>query len=214
MTTEQIIISIIVPAGIAFLIAWYFRFHTKPEYEIVYDENRLESLKVIFNQIERFDDYFKSFYEVVEKDMGILSDDKKEMVPSAFARLDETPKFTFNEVMKLEDKFKEVRLRIQDFVEQMLTIQKQFHDDFTINLNYVHVSFLNDIARYYRDSLYWCNLVLKNQPTSNILKFRMDMAKKIIKYIKNKKLQKDVILVTNFIDKWENRLSELKKNKV
>jgi hypothetical protein len=81
-------------------------------------------------------------------------------------------------------------------------------------IRFDYVSFLKDIERYYRDSLYWCNLVLENKPTSNILKFRMNMAKEIIKYIKVKKLEKNVSLVIDFISRWEQRLSELNVDKI
>lgn len=206
----QIIIPIIVPSIIAIIIAVYFRYYAKTEHEKVYDSNRKISLTTLFSQLNGFGDYFESFYETVEKEIIVLENGTKKIIPSAYAPFGSTVKPpTFQEVMILQNKFKNVSKRIQPYVNRMNEYKKMFDEDYSTVLNYVHVTFLKDVARFYHDSIEWCDEILKNEHHHFLLEARKEKAITIIKYIKDQKIAEDVKPVSEFISKWEKRLDDL-----
>lgn len=207
-TIISITLPIIISALLAYTISRYF-WDKQTDQEKIFYSNRLESLKIMFNQLGSFDDNFETFYKIIEKDMGELEDNRTDVVPNGLVKEDEEPKYTLNDIWELEDKFTNVRSRVKPFIDTMSEMQTTFYAEYKISLIYVHQTFLKNIAMYYRDTLEYSRLLLENRHYQFYMKKRLELAKKIMKYIEDVTVEKDVKQFSEFITKWKKRISEL-----
>ena len=219
---EIIIISVCLSAffsGLtAYTITWYFRHRVKPKSELLFEKNHIDTMEMIFGSLHWFDYNFKIFYETIEKEMGDLTDEKKEIIPTPkFVPIDQLESgyevVDFGESFKKSKIFVQVKENLKLQIENMKSISETFSKENSIFMNYVHSSFLRNILHYYWTSLYYADWTLGNAPIQSSLEKRKELAQKIIEYV-----QKDDLINTyskmikEFIDKWEKRLEELEQS--
>lgn len=213
------IVSIIVSGLIAYFVAHYIRFNTKPAHERVFDENRNANLTRIFDQLSTFDDEVGRFFETLTNNFGELSRDRTELYREPFDvewELDEEgepfPKQVSVEVTE-EDNQRRMILEFpeHDFHERLGRLkeqQKLFLRDYNIYLNYIHDSFLRDIRDYYYNTIEYFDSILHNIVSSFRLIRRNDCATRTIQYLEEDNSIQKTTNMLDFIQRWKEYMPQ------
>lgn len=210
-TNISTIISTITSGVLAFGIALYFRYRVKPKFEIIYDSNRQANINLIFNGLNYLDSEFESFYTIIENELGELTKEREEIIPSLKVKpkdewIENDPDISdFGIIIKMTEKYDGIRKNLAPMLTIMREHHKKFLQDYHINLNYLHDSFLRDVNSYYITTTYYAELLLQCQNYYSIGIKRKSEADKIIEYVNaDGSVDKTPDGIREFIYKWKD----------
>lgn len=201
---DTIIISTLMAIAITVGVSWFFRFRTKPKFEIIYDSNREENLTYVFNGLEMLDSDFGSFCEIFEDNFGLLTKEKKEIVPRPSSSSDGNITYPqgFAETL---NRLRQVKENLTPMLTRMRDNHNKFLRDYHIYHNYIHDSFLRNVSLYYWTTTYYIEWLLKGHHVVNSGEKRQTYAKKIIEYIeRDTTYHKNIPSISHFVNKWKN----------
>jgi len=210
MAIEEDIFTIVVSSIIAFGIALFVRYGVKPKFEIVYDSNRKANLTYLFNGISMFDDLdFRSFYEIFEDRMGLLTRDRKDIIPSTLSTgLTPTVDLrltAFSEIGRLTAEYDVLKVDLRPILEDMKSNFEAFNQQYTFYQTYLHDSFLREVKIYFFNTYYYAEWLLQGQNLVEVADKRLESAFRIIQYLEeNSLVDLDIPNMRNFIKKWRD----------
>jgi len=209
---DTVYISAALSGFIGLLVALYVRFFVKPPHEKLFEGNRNENLHILFNQLRFYDSYVQSLFEILTREFGELTSDRKKVVlPSLVAIQYDAEGNPKNEGItpeesvkraKLEKHFESMKEDLKEMIKSMEKIHSQFERDYTIYHNYIHASFLQDVQNYYWSSNNYFLGIIDNQVHGFSLRNRHAYAKKMIEYLKVNRTIKRTDSINEFVDKW------------
>ncbi len=188
-------------------VAYYFRFHQKPKHEKIFEHNRNASLDIIFSQLNFYDRFVEDFFNIMEKQLGPLSEDKKSILPRP--KLDDYKGGKVHVIdpmdVELWTKYNNVKEICRPIIENMNKHFQQFLDDNKIYINFIHHEFLMKVKRYYNYTNSYAEWCLRDTLIFDGLKDRLNTAYELIEYTKKQKIKPDEISsVKIFIKNWDD----------
>ena len=205
-----ILISLFLTTAVGIFITAYFRYFVKPKYEIVFDANRKANLTILFNAIDGFDEYFESIYTIFEEKLGLLTKNRKDIVPSISNQINPINPalpLTYQDIMKIQKEYADVKSDLNPMLVKMQKFHRDFLKDYHLFQNYIHDSFLRDVNQYFVHTLDYTKWLLECNHVATTAEKRIKYYNEIKSYLENEKsLIESIPTMKKFLDKWKKYL--------
>jgi hypothetical protein len=221
---ETVAISFIVGAGssaiVGTLIAKWVQKTMKPKSETNFEKNRASDARWLFLVYKGYHDRAMEIFNYFEDNFDELAETRRELVTTMdWKSTDEVTVIkptSYADIRNDELKMKTLRKRLQSSLDSIKRFErdignKEYADDLKNYFSYEEFvqpifSLVNNINDYV-EGLFQTEL----RPYS--LRYAVQNAETVIKYLKDEEIDKNNPHVQEFIDNWENAITSLTKKK-
>jgi len=185
---ETVAVNTILSLTVAFLVGLYIRYKIKPKHEEVFEHNRNEEFRRIFDTINLFDIHFEFFLNDLEREMGEINVDRETLTikPQFKETADGGRIVTFSrEETEIWTTYEQLKPLLKSNYDHMKNFNELFQKDYLRLLNHIENSFLKNVWDYFFKSYYYAEWAQKDYLMNNLMVERMKAAQKIINFLEN-----------------------------
>ena len=201
--TANAIISFIVATGVGL----YIRYKVKPKHEEVFEHNRNDAIKNIFDFIHRSDNHFVRFTNSIETEMGPITKTRDTVTPKP--TIEKLPdggqlmKFTYDDTQK-RMKFEKLKRKLQFDFRQIENTFNIFQQNYQKLHDHIEKAFLEDVWKYLQNNVHFAEWAQKDHLANYIFKDQIILSQRIINFLaKDKNIDCSYPRITEFIEKWK-----------